>query len=69
MMGESHGVFYNSGIMAPGGGIGSGINGGDDVAGDGFFGSPPPRLLTREDSAVCLRMTVRGNYVSHSPLL
>ena len=63
IMGESQGDYYNSGIMTPGGG---GISVG--VPGDGMFGSPP-RLLTREDSAVCLRMTVRGTYVSHSSLL
>ena len=61
VMGESQGVFSSSGMMTPG--IGGGINGstgGVCVPGDCLFGSSP-RLLTREDSAVCLRMTVRGN--------
>jgi hypothetical protein len=62
IMGESHGEFYNNG-MAPNSGGGGGSIGG---IGNGMFGFPPPRLLTGEDSAVCLRMTVRRTYVSHS---
>ena len=88
MTGEPQGVFYNGGTPGrgfsgnAGGGFfggGYGFNGGggfnsggglSDGDGCGMHGSP--RLLTREDSAVCLRMSVRTitfvGYIFVSPL-